>query len=37
MKEDIRKWIWQHSNYPNFNYDKTILTKIILEKSKLIL
>ena len=29
MKEDIKKWIWQHPNYPNFNYDKSRLSEII--------
>ena len=29
MKEDIKKWIWQHPNYPNFNYDKSRLSELI--------
>ena len=29
MKEEIIKWIWQHKEYPNFNYDKSKLTDII--------
>ena len=29
MKEDIKKWIWQHQDYPNFKYDKSKLTEII--------
>jgi Fic family protein len=29
MKEEIRKWIWQHQDYPNFKYDKSKLTVII--------
>lgn len=29
MKEDIKKWIWQHSDYPNFNYDKSQLLGLI--------
>lgn len=29
MKEDIKKWIWQHPNYPNFNYDKSQLSDLI--------
>lgn len=29
MKEDIKKWIWQHPNYPNFNYDKSQLSELI--------
>ena len=20
--EEVRKWIWQHKNYPTFSYDK---------------
>ena len=27
--QDIVKWIWQHPDYPNFNYDKEKLTKLI--------
>lgn len=29
MKENIIKWIWQHPNYPNFQYDKLKLTNLI--------
>jgi len=29
MKEEIRKWIWQHQDYPNFKYDKSKLSVII--------
>lgn len=29
MKEEIRKWIWQHQEYPNFKYDKAKLSEII--------
>ena len=29
MKRDIIKWIWQHPNYPNFNYDKNKLDSLI--------
>jgi hypothetical protein len=29
MKENIIKWIWQHPNYPNFQYDKLKLTDLI--------
>lgn len=29
MQEDIKKWIWQHPNYPNFNYDKSELSELI--------
>ena len=29
MKEQIQKWIWQHPDYPNFNYDKSQLLELI--------
>ena len=29
MKSDIIKWIWQHTEYPDFRYDKTRLTSMI--------
>ena len=29
MEEDIKKWIWQHPDYPNFNYDKSQLLELI--------
>jgi Fic family protein len=29
MKETIIKWIWQHTEYPNFKYDKSQLTDLI--------
>lgn len=29
MKEEIKKWIWQHQEYPNFKYEKSKLTEII--------
>ncbi|RLA78454.1 MAG: Fic family protein, partial [Epsilonproteobacteria bacterium] len=29
--EGIVKWIWQHPDYPNFNYNKEKLTKLISE------
>ncbi|MBP9491483.1 MAG: Fic family protein [Aliarcobacter sp.] len=29
MEEDIKKWIWQHQNYPKFNYDKSQLSDLI--------
>lgn len=29
MEKDIKKWIWQHPNYPNFNYDKSQLLELI--------
>ena len=31
MNEEIIKWIWQHPNYPSFNYDKSKLTDLISE------
>lgn len=29
MEEDIKKWIWQHPDYPNFNFDKSQLLELI--------
>ncbi len=29
MKETIIKWIWQHTEYPNFKYDTSQLTDLI--------
>ena len=29
MGEEIKKWIWQHPNYPIFKYDKTKLLEIV--------
>jgi len=29
MDKKIIKWIWQHPNYPKFNYDKSKLDKLI--------
>ncbi len=29
MDKNIKKWIWQHEEYPNFKYDKTKLTDIL--------
>ena len=29
MEKDIKKWIWQHPDYPNFNYDKSKLSELI--------
>lgn len=29
MKAEIKKWIWQHDDYPNFVYDKTKLTELL--------
>ncbi|MBT3690338.1 Fic family protein [bacterium] len=31
MSETITKWIWQHPKYPDFNYDKTLITDLISE------
>ena len=28
---DTKKWIWQHDDYPNFKYDKTKLTSLLLD------
>lgn len=29
MKENIIKWIWQHKDYPNFKYNKLVLTDLL--------
>jgi Fic family protein len=29
MDENIKKWIWQHENYPNFPYEKDVLTALL--------
>jgi len=29
--EEVKKWIWQHENYPTFSYDKEKLLKLISE------
>ncbi len=29
MHDKPVKWIWQHPNYPNFKYDKTLLSELI--------
>ena len=31
MDTQIRKWIWQHKDYPNFKYDKLKLIDILNE------
>jgi len=31
MTKEIIKWIWQHPNYPKFNYDKSKLVELIGE------
>jgi len=29
MEKNIKKWVWQHENYPNFPYDKSQLTALL--------
>jgi Fic family protein len=29
MQKEIKKWIWQHQEYPNFKYNKSKLTELI--------
>jgi Fic family protein len=29
MEQNIKKWVWQHENYPNFPYDKSQLTELL--------
>ncbi len=29
MEQNIKKWLWQHKNYPAFPYDKIALQEII--------
>ena len=29
MEKSIKKWVWQHENYPNFPYQKDKLTELI--------
>lgn len=31
MKNEIKKWIWQHDEYPNFNYDKEELLDLLTQ------
>jgi len=31
MKNSPQKWIWQHSNYPHFKYDKTSLVELLIQ------
>ena len=31
LQKEIKKWIWQHKNYPNFYYDKETLSVFISE------
>ncbi len=32
MEQNIKKWLWQHKNYPTFPYDKIALQEIIAKK-----
>ncbi|MFA6139030.1 MAG: DUF4172 domain-containing protein [Sulfurimonas sp.] len=29
MDKNIKKWIWQHAEYPNFKYDKSQLSEVL--------
>ncbi|MCH9740126.1 MAG: DUF4172 domain-containing protein [Epsilonproteobacteria bacterium] len=29
MEKNIKKWVWQHENYPNFSYDKSQLKELL--------
>ena len=31
LQEEIKKWIWQHEEYPTFAYDRTKLSTFISE------
>jgi len=31
---NIKKWIWQHENYPNFNYNHSAINDLLLEVSR---
>jgi len=31
MQSDIKKWIWQHEDYPHFRYDKKVLSDALAE------
>jgi Fic family protein len=31
MQKEIKKWIWQHQEYPNFKYDKSKLIELIAQ------
>lgn len=31
MKSSPQKWIWQHVDYPHFNYDKTSLIELLMQ------
>jgi len=32
--ESIKKWIWQHDDYPTFNYEQSALKRLFLEISR---
>ncbi|SFV66355.1 Fic family protein [hydrothermal vent metagenome] len=32
--ETIKKWVWQHENYPNFNYKQSTLNSLLLKISR---
>ena len=34
MKDNPKKWIWQHENYPTFDYDLSTLDSILLDVSR---
>jgi len=34
MKNNPKKWIWQHDNYPTFDYDLSTLDSILLDVSR---
>jgi len=34
MKENPKKWIWQHEDYPTFDYDPSTLDSILLDVSR---
>ncbi len=34
MKENPKKWIWQHENYPTFDYDSSALDATLLDVSR---
>jgi len=34
MKNNPKKWIWQHEDYPTFDYDPSTLDSILLDVSR---
>jgi Fic family protein len=34
MKENPKKWIWQHEDYPTFDYDPSALDSTLLDVSR---